>query len=314
MESLVLVDPFRCRVWALHDRMEEHISEENCAAEIESFKEHGQLLPVLCRPIRDDPDHDVELICGARRLFVARCVNTKLLAEVRELSDREAIVAMDMENRQRRDISPYERGLSFARWLRGKHFVSQEAIAHALNISPSHVSRLLRLARLPSVVVGAFNAAIDIRESWGLKLAEILEDPQRRQLVIRAARDIRSAETCPQAREVYRKLLASSVPGRKPKASKNDRVVKGRNGRPLFRIKHQRRSIAIFLPVERTQAKVLEEIERVLVNILDECAVQPEPLAVERRHRRRAAFHLTDAPPESAIRSVPVAGCELESS
>jgi hypothetical protein len=82
MRSIVAVNPFRCRLWAFHDRLEEHVNAETC------------------------------------RLFVARHLNAQLLVEMRPMSDLEAIVAIDIENRQRVDVSPYERGLSFAQWLR----------------------------------------------------------------------------------------------------------------------------------------------------------------------------------------------------
>ncbi len=184
------VDPFRCRVWNLHNRLEEHIDEESCKAEIRSFMEYGQLIPVLGRKIEDEADYDIELIYGARRLFVARHLKKPLLIEVRSLSNREALVAMDIENRQRVDVSPYERALSYARWLRSGVFSSQEDLARALKVSPSHVSHLLKLARLPSIVASAFATATDICEGWGLDLADLLDDPERRAFALRAARSL----------------------------------------------------------------------------------------------------------------------------
>src|SRR5687768_17678353 len=176
MRNILAVDPFRVRMWSLHDRSEQHVNEESCKAEIESFWKHGQLVPALGRALRGDPDHDIELVYGARRLFVARHLNKPLLLDVREMSDREAIVAMDIENRQRKDVSPYERGVSYARWLRSGHFASQDQIARALQISGAQISRLLKLAKLPSVVVSAFATPLDILETWGLALAEAWAD------------------------------------------------------------------------------------------------------------------------------------------
>src|SRR5262245_26075307 len=132
MKTVVAVNPFDCRMWDLHDRLETQVTEESCKAEIESFSKHGQLIPVLGRPLTRDPTHKVELICGARRLFVARHINAPLLVDLREMSDREAIIAMDIENRQRADISAYERGLSYARWLRSGQFQSQDDLARQL--------------------------------------------------------------------------------------------------------------------------------------------------------------------------------------
>src|SRR5688572_30441481 len=110
---IVSISPFRCRVWEMHDRLEDYITAESCCTEIGSFEAHGQLVPALGRPVRGDPDYDLEVVCGARRLFVARHLGALLQVEIREMSDREALVALDIENRHRKDTSPYERGVTY---------------------------------------------------------------------------------------------------------------------------------------------------------------------------------------------------------
>jgi ParB family chromosome partitioning protein len=267
--SLVSVDPFRCRVWDLHDRLSEGITEESCQAEIDSFAKHGQLVPALARLLHNDASYDYELIYGARRLFAARHVNKPLLIEVREMSDEEAIIAMDLENRQRRDISPYERGLSYARWLREGYFKSQDEIAEALKISSSQVCRLLKLSRLPTVVVDAFGSATQICEGWGVDIATILEDPNRRAAALQTARRIAAVTPRPSARKVYRQVLASAAPGRKPRATARDTIVKGNDGIGLFRIRQQLGSIALVLPANRLSSQSLERIRAAVADILE---------------------------------------------
>jgi ParB family transcriptional regulator, chromosome partitioning protein len=259
-QVIVSVNPFRCRMWALHDRLEEQITEESCRAEIESILRHGQLVPALGRRLRGEPMHEVELIYGARRLFVARHLNVPLKIELRELSDREAIVAMDIENRQRQDISPYERGLSYARWLREGHFNSQDDIAAALRVSASHVSRLLKIARLPPIVVSAFDDVSQLCEAWALEIAAALEDPEKRPQTLKAAREIAQMTPRPAAREACRRLLAAPVTGRKPVAKNTQEVICDEKGKPLFRVRHERRSIALLLPVDRVSALTLKEV------------------------------------------------------
>lgn len=270
MESVVAVNPFRCRVWQLHDRLEEHINETTCKSEIESFLEHGQLVPVLGRRVTGCDDYDVELVYGARRLFVARYLSKPLLVDLRdEISDRDAAVALDIENRQRRDVSAYERGLSYARWLRAGHFKSQEDMTRTLKISRAQVSRLLKISRLPSVIVGAFESGKDICEQWGVDLVDAVEDPNRRRHVIQAARAIAAGSSRPPAAEIYRHLLAATGIGRKPKPSALDTVVKARNGAMLFRVRHQRTSIALILPVGLVSKAALEDIQRSLAHIIE---------------------------------------------
>jgi len=267
-QRVVSVSPFRCRVWALHDRIEDHITEDTCRSEIESFSSHGQLVPVLGRPLHGDVDHDVELICGARRLFVARLLNTALLVDLRDMSDIEAIVAMDIENRQRTDVSPYERGLAYATWLRAGHFHSQEELAKTLKISPSQVSRLLQLARLPAVVLSAFGSPSNIREVWGLALAELLSDATKRDAVINKARLLSHSSARLPAPDAYRHLISASESKRRSKHTTHDDVIKDNQGAPLFRIRHYRDSIAIVLSSVKVSASALQEIRNAVADIL----------------------------------------------
>jgi ParB family chromosome partitioning protein len=272
-----LVDPFRCRMWNLHDRLDAHITEASCKTEIESFERHGQMVPALGRKLTGDLTHDFELIYGARRLFIARYLKIPLLVEVRLITDREAIVAMDIENRHRQDISPYERGLSYVNWLRAGNFISQDDIAKSLKISASQVSRLLKIARLPSVVVDAFSSATEICESWGLEIAEALEDPQRRPAIIRTARALSAKEPRERSDTVYRDLLFSGQQSPKTKKAVHDEVVRDDGGDPLFRVRYQRNSVALVLPLAKTSAASLVRIRQAVSRLMqtsdESCAV-----------------------------------------
>ena len=287
MQRVISVNPFRCQMWPLHDRIEHYITEETCRAEIESFTKHGQLVSVLGRELKDDPNYDIELIYGARRLFVARHLNKPLAVEVREISDREALIAMDIENRQRVDISSYERGMSYASWLRSAHFQSQDEIARALKISSSKVSRLLKLARLPSVVVDAFRSPAEICEGWGLDLMDALDDPQRRPAVLRKARELRAAEPRRCGRDVYRLLM--TAPGLREKLKRRERteVVKDLHGNPLFRLRQQTSAIAIVVPTSRMSARALEQIRLSIVRILQNDGPQVVDLDQSREASRQ---------------------------
>jgi ParB family transcriptional regulator, chromosome partitioning protein len=268
MGQIIAVNPFRCRMWDLHDRLDQLVSEESCRAEISSFRVHGQLIPALGRALRNDAHHDVELICGARRLFIARHLNIALTVEVRDLSDREAIIARDIENRQRRDVSPYERGMFFTRCLRGGHFSSQEELASVLGISQSQVSRLLKLARLPTVIVNAFENPLEIREGWAPALTEALEDPQTRKRTIALARSLVELSPRPPAIETYQKLLSATASGRKPRTRTRDEVVTDSDGTALFRIRRQVNTVALLLPLESVSIEKLAAVRDAVRGVL----------------------------------------------
>jgi ParB family chromosome partitioning protein len=282
--TVVTVDPFRCRMWSMHDRLDAHISEGTCRDEIRSFEAYGQRIPVLGRRLRGDPEHDIELIYGARRLFVARHVNKPLTVELREMSDREALIAMDIENRQRADLSPYERGLCYSRWLAEGYFQSQQEIARALKVSQAQVSRMLKLAWLPAPIVEAFGSPLDICEMWGLELLSVLENPARREPTLSRARAIAKSSPRPAAKEIYRELLAASTQGPRIRPAVRDVVVKDLEGSPLFRFRRQTSSVAVILPLDKVSPRVLDSIRHAVAEILGDAA----PLKVEPRMKPQA--------------------------
>ena len=303
MRSIVTVSPFRCRVWDLHARLEGEINEHTCKAEIESFAKHGQLVPVLGRPVRGNPDWDIELIYGARRLFVARHINAPLQVELREMTDREAIVAMEIENHHRKEVSAYERGMSYARWLRSGHFESQQELARTLKVSAAQVSRLLKLSRLPSVVVDAFGSATAILEGWGLALLSALENDDSRLSILRTARTICAVSPRPPAQDVYRRLLSAAAAGRKARCRGRDQVVAAHDGAPLFRIRQQSSSITLILPLGRVSASHLKDIRQAVAAILQ----AHEPITIDDASEITAEWPIRDGRRSDPTRSATLA-------
>jgi ParB family chromosome partitioning protein len=273
MYKVVKVSPFRCRVWDQNGRMEEFVTDTSCKDEIESIQAYGQVVPAIGRRIRDDSTHDIEIICGARRLFAARQLNIDLAVQVRELSDREAIVVIDIENRQRRDLSAYEKGRSYARWLASGHFESQDDLARALKTSASQVSRLLKVAKLPSVVVDAFPNPTAICEMWALDLYAKCEDPDTRPQVLARARAFRSQTTRPCAREVFDELMRERAAKAVHQRQRNE-VVTGSEGQPVFRIKYQDATIAVLIDKQYISPTSLLRIKQALLEILQDASAQ----------------------------------------
>ena len=265
--AAIAVSPLRCRVWNWHPRLEENVTEESCRTEISSFEKHGQLIPVLGRRLRGDPDYDFELIYGARRLFVARHLNCPLLLELCELSDRDGLIAMDLENRLRKDVSAYERALSYERWLREGHFSSQGELVSALRISRPQLTRLLKLVRLPPTVIQAFSSATDICEAWGDRLATLLKDPETEQYMLQAATSIAALVSRPPAAEIYERLCAAGKAGRT--SSVLERIVKDERGDELFRVKRQRGSVVFSVLMDLLSQELLDEIECAVTQLLD---------------------------------------------
>lgn len=266
--DLILANPFRCRMWNHHDRLDEYITEESCRLEIESFQRTGQLAPVLGRRIRGDSQYDYELIYGARRLFVARHLNKPIAMIIDALPDREAIAAMDIENRHRRDVSPYERGISYTRWLRQGLFSSQDDIARSLKISKSQVSRLIKLARLPTAVLKAFDSPLNISEAWGVALADAFEDVNRRAELLSNARALSRRMDALSSQEIYSHLIAPSQRATGSSASRRQ-VVRASSGEPLFHFKRYQQTHVISLSCRRVSPAKITQIHEAIAQILE---------------------------------------------
>src|SRR5690348_967014 len=127
--AFITADPFRCRVWDLNDRIDEYVTEESCRSEIASVERDGQLVPAVGRALKGNPDFDVEIVCGARRLFIARHLGIPIRVELRDLTDRQAAVAVESENALRKETSPYERGMWLAKLLRQGIYQSRDEMA-----------------------------------------------------------------------------------------------------------------------------------------------------------------------------------------
>lgn len=265
--SFITADPFRCRVWDLNDRIEEYVTEESCRAEIASVERDGQLVPVVGRVLRNNPDFDVEIVCGARRLFVARHLRVPLRVEIRELTDRQAAVAIKTENSLRKQTSPYERGLWLAKLLRQGIYRSRDEMARDLGTTPTQVTRLLKFTELPAIVIGAFASPHDILESWAVELHKAWKD-ERRRLLTERCRSLGTAAPRPPAPSVYEMLLAAPTHGGRVRFKAIRRVVKSPDGATVLRFEHQRKEVVLRIPNALVNPAIEAELTQVVAAVL----------------------------------------------
>ena len=221
------VDPARCRMWARHNRRYDLLDEASCADLIEGIRaQGGQEFPAIVRALRDDPEHDYEVICGARRHWTVSWLNRnnypqfRFLIEVRELSDEEAFRLADIENRDRRDISDYERAVDYAEACRRYYDGHQGRMAARLEVSNAWLSRYFDLARLAPEIVRAYGDLADLRELHARRLKPLLADPAIASAVLRTAEQLanrqvelrRAGENRLSGTRVLAALLAAGKP------------------------------------------------------------------------------------------------------
>lgn len=195
-KTLHWVDPEQCKMWDRHNRDYALLTEDNCRDLIDGIRAQGrQEFPAIVRRIEDTDRTGVqyEVICGARRHFAISWLHAnnytqfKYLVDVRDLSDEEAFRLADIENRDREDISDYERAIDYADAVARYYGGKQKAMAQRLEVSQPWLSRYLQLAKLPKVIVTAFPNIREIRERNARELKPLLSDPETADTLLQEA-------------------------------------------------------------------------------------------------------------------------------
>ena len=278
--SLRMVDPAKVRMWPYHNRLYEELTKERCADLIESIKRDGQQMPAIVRAY-DGDDYDFEVIAGARRHFAVSSLRAsgempdlKYLVEVRDLSDEQAFILADNENRNREDISDYERALDYQRGLESFYSGNAKKMAEALKVDRSWLRRFLQLAQLPQWFMEGVPDPIDLNRYHAQLISPLLADPaavKRMETEARACVALQeSAAQTSDAKlldtEAYTKRVASA--GNNKQRAKSTREIKGPLG-SLVKVDVTPRGVTVRIPRKKNidVDAMLSAIEKQLVRI-----------------------------------------------
>jgi ParB family chromosome partitioning protein len=167
-----------------------------------SIKNKGLIHPVLLREVENgDGETKLELVSGARRYYAARIAATQLGVEdptiptvIRNLDDDEAFEIMLMENLQRRDLTPLEEALSFARYIKRHGDAGVEVLASRAAINPQYIRRRIAILELPKYVLQAWDDGFiafasleqllrldlhDVENLWAERIAPTIDRGER---------------------------------------------------------------------------------------------------------------------------------------
>ncbi len=190
----VRLDPKRCRIWSGNARDYAALTYDRCRDLIDSMiAEAGQKVPALVRKLKNDPDHDYEVIYGTRRHWATSWLRANnypdflFLAEVRELDDEAAFRLADLENRARADITEYERARNYAAALPLHYDGKQAKMAERLNISKASLSKMIAFANINDRIMAAFALPGELSLRQGYALAQAISSLGADARVLRAA-------------------------------------------------------------------------------------------------------------------------------
>lgn len=152
---------------------------------------NGNVQPIKVRPLKaadessagvgpSNPPGGVaplyEIVFGHRRHRACLELGIPVLAMVAAVNEQELFVAMERENRARKDLSAWEQGMMYARALDAGLYASNRQLAAAIGRDLGDVGKALSLARLPKAVVDAFSSPLDLQFRW----AKLLNDAQQK--------------------------------------------------------------------------------------------------------------------------------------
>lgn len=169
--ALLEIDPHLIDAGGMQDRLESDDAED--AALLASIAEYGQQVPVLVRP-HPEQEGRYQIVYGRRRVLALRDLNRPVKALLRQLDDRDLLIAQGQENTARRDLSFIEKA-NFARQMEEAGY-DRKIIGDTLSMDKTLISRLISVAeRVAPEVIQAIGAAPSVgRDRW-LALAEAME-------------------------------------------------------------------------------------------------------------------------------------------
>lgn len=260
------VDPFTVGVSVYANRHEDEFQTREFAAlreDVGHAKKNVQ--PILVREVQGRGAVVYEVIYGHRRLRACQELKLPVWIIVVQATDEELFYAMDMENRQRKNPSPFELGDSYRRALENGLFASLRALAARLNIDPGYASRAYNIAKLPPEVLDAFPSRTAIQFKWGKDLSDALQrDPEG---VIARAKAIQSSADKPVAAQVLQQLLGKVTPeGEAPSLP-----IRGRGTKPAGSIVADAKgNVTVKLNASAVSRQRLPELQSLLAKFISE--------------------------------------------
>jgi ParB family chromosome partitioning protein len=236
---------------------------------IASLRAHGQETPIRVRPIRNAAPFEFEIVSGHRRHAACLTLDAETeggfrilaIVDAKASETRDLVLKMYRENEERYDLSAFEKGRMFARWIEEGVFTEQQELAHHVHLDPATVSQYLAVAELPDEVLAAFGDPRKIRMRWMQALSAALKTSRPGVLAIAARLAKQSPRPEPEA--VLKELIAAGRTAKRGGGPEAETVKMG--GKSLYTISWKG---------SRVSLKFGKQVERALVGEAQEAVKQ----------------------------------------
>lgn len=182
-ETIIDLDPNFVDISFVQDRLSADDQEFNDL--LEAVRERGQDSPILVRPHPSIAGRYM-VVFGHRRLRAAKQLGRNVRAVVKEMKDREHVIAQGQENSARANLSFIEKAIFAANLARLHYDEDNAVILTALSIDRTTLSKMLSVAALPGGILQSVGAAKGVgRDRW-YELKLLLEKPTNYEVALRA--------------------------------------------------------------------------------------------------------------------------------
>jgi ParB family chromosome partitioning protein len=278
--NIARIDPAQCRLPP--GRLP--ITRDDVEYLVASIKAHGQLVPGLVRRTQPGDPIRYEIICGARRHFTIAELGRAFpknaqpfFAAIRPLSDEAAFAAADRDNRNRADISDFQRATDYAHALQTYYAGNQHRMAEAIQIQPTTLSRYLTLAGLPEEIFEAFGRPTNLTLVDAVGLFSHLKNEASQPRLLQTAREIAALQQQRAGRgfpfldaETVLRRLQPPAPKRAPSQNVSHTVIaEGRTLASGHRRPDGAIHIALATPLPRDRATIHAATDEILDNLCE---------------------------------------------
>lgn len=175
-KAILRLKPSECSIWPGNARTYSALTYENCQTLIESIKEEGMNREAVIVRRTSGAERPYELIVGTRRHFAISWLHENhhseidLIASVEDIDDEAAFRIADIENRERKDISDYERATNYRFGLLNFYDNNTSKMANRLAVSRTWLGNYLMITELSEQIINAYNDLEDLKYTHAMKL------------------------------------------------------------------------------------------------------------------------------------------------
>jgi ParB family chromosome partitioning protein len=267
---LLEIDPKKIRASDLRNRSDRSLlaADPEFAKLKASIQTYGQDTPIRVRPIKDALPFEFEIVSGHRRHAACLQLDTETQTGFKVLAIVDGAVSealdfvlkMYREN-DRADLSAFETGSMFARWLEIGLSTSQRHLASVVGLGESAVAKYLAVAALPAPVLAAFGDERVIQMTWGPALSQALKANET--AVLKAAERLVQRRPVPTPDVVFKTLVhAGAGKGQSTRGTSREESVRI-GGRVPLKVGIGRNRIILKLQHldDATQKELREELK-----------------------------------------------------